>query len=246
MPVETFGDEDLGTLRDGLSKSKFFKLKDGDNKIRIVRWKNKEGKSRTACKRVEHFVPGAGAPIVCKGKGCEICDKVARLASSGDDATKETARRMRATDRIYFNVIDRSNETAGVQSVAFPPGLSKAILDLINDDDYNTNENGEIVKGLMLDIEKGRDIKIRRFKEENQVKYTPTPAPNPSKVTVGETIDLETYLSQDASAKKSGGKKEEPVKATAVPSCHGDGETYTKDSEMCQQCDHVATCEKGI
>jgi hypothetical protein len=246
MSVETYGDEDIGTLRDSLAKSRFFKFQDGENKIRIVRWKNKDGKLRTACKRTEHFVPGAGTPIVCKGKGCEICEKSARLVSSGDKANQETGRRMRATDRVYFNLIDRKNEIAGVQAVAFPPGLAKTILGILSDPDYNKDVDGKIVPGLMLDPDEGRDFKIIRLMEDKQTKYQTFPAPNPSSVTVGETIDLETYLTRDVSATKNQPPKAEPA-AAAKPSCYQDGESFSDKSEMCKGCDHKETCDtKGI
>jgi len=245
MGVETYGDEDLGSLRDSLAKSKFFKFQDGENKIRIVRWKNKEGKPRTACKRVEHFIPGSGAPVVCKGKGCEVCEKSARLSSSADKANQDLGRRMRATDRIYFNLVDRKNEVAGVQVMAFPPGLAKTILGIINDPDYNKDAEGNLVTGLMLDLEKGRDFKVTKTKEDNQVKYAVFPAPSPSKVTIGETVDLESYLNRDVTAMK--GEAPKQPAASAKPSCYQDGESFSADSEMCKGCDHKEDCNtKGI
>lgn len=249
MSVESYGDEDLGALRDSIGRSAFFKLKDGDNKIRIVKWKNAEGKKRTCCKRVEHFIPGS-SNVVCTGKGCAVCDKAARLMADNDAKNQETGKRMRAQDRVYFNVVDRENEAGGVQMVAFPPGLSKNLLDLLNDPDYNTNAEGEVVMGLMTDPELGRDFKIKRFIEDGFTRYTPTPAPNPSKLSVeiAETAtDIEAYLTKGAAPKaKEAGTESAPAEE-AKPSCHQDGETFDSDSEICKECDFNEGCDtKGL
>lgn len=238
MGVEVFDDGDLGQLRDSLSNSKFFKFKLGPNKVRIVRWKDKDGKLRTAAKRMEHFIPGGGAPTVCTGKGCPVCDKAARMQSSNDDKSKELGKRMRAQTRVYFNLIDRNNEAAGVQVVAFPYKCAKDTLDLLNDPEYNQPHS-------MLDLEHGRDLKITQSKEGNQTSYSVVAAPAPSKVEVGETIDLETYLNRGSA------KKDAPTPATEgkpaqdttpKPSCYQDKETFDVGSDMCQQCEFVKTC----
>lgn len=234
MGVEVFDDGDLGQLRDSLNSSKFFKFKPGVNKIRIVRWKDSTGKMRTAAKRMEHFIPGGGAPTVCTGKGCPVCDKAARLASSNDDKSKELGKRMRAQTRIYFNLIDRNNEAAGVQAIAFSYKCAKDTLDLLNDPDYNQPHS-------MLDLEHGRDLRITQTKEGNQTNYSVAAAPSPSKVEVGETIDLEAYLNRAPSSKKEGEKEEKPEES-AKPSCYQDKETFDVGSDMCQQCEHVKTC----
>lgn len=252
MTVESYGDEDLEHARDQLGRSQFFKLIDGkENKIRIIRFKNADGKNRTCVKRVEHFIQGAGAPVVCKGKGCDVCIKAARLKSDADAKNQQIGKRMQAQDRMYFNIIDRNNESSGVQIMTLPPGAARQVLDLLTDKDWNTDPEGNVVPGFILDLEKGRDMKIKRFKDENNfTKYDVKPLPNPSSVSaelVSGVVNLEEFLTKGPAQKQAESKTESPATDVVHPACYQDGETFDKESAMCGECADKDSCDtKGI
>jgi len=63
----------------------------------------------------EHFVPVEGGqyrPVYCDGPNsdCPICKYAAELALSDNEEDKKFAESLRASERFYFNVLDRSEE----------------------------------------------------------------------------------------------------------------------------------------
>src|SRR3990167_2545351 len=112
---------------------------------------------------------------------CPICEIVGQLYRHGD---KETAGKLRVQKKFWMNVIDRSNEEAGV--LVFTPGviITQTIAALINDPDY----------GEIYDVGKGIDITITRNGTGKETRYEVLPKPRPSKL--GDPDVVEKWLSE--------------------------------------------------
>lgn len=165
--------------KSGFAGGNWDSLKDGRNVRRILFPK---GDSTKFCVDAQfHFGLGAegkGSVACLKNwnKRCPICEEVEQLQHSRSKDDQELAKRLRATQRIFINVIDRDGEDEKPKILAIGRTIYRQILDLIIDPDYAD----------ITDPDHGHDVTIIREGKGLQTKYTVNPKPK-------ETVASETY-----------------------------------------------------
>jgi len=119
--------------------------------------------------RRKHFV--AGEPVFCNksfGKPCAVCDVVSKLREEGESSE---AYEIAGSTVFLFRAVDRKAEDEGPQWAEVKRTVMHGILGYICDPEY----------GDILDIEKGRDVKIERTGTGRQgTRYDVRMAANPS------------------------------------------------------------------
>ena len=101
---------------------------------------------------------------------CPICEEVARLKASKDKEDKKLADKLKATKRIYVNVINREEEEEKVMVLPIGVTICKALLDFVCDPDY----------GDVTDYTEGRDVTITKTGKGLSTEYTVIPKPKAS------------------------------------------------------------------
>lgn len=103
---------------------------------------------------------------------CPVCEYVEQLQKSKNKDDKKLANDIKATRRIYVNVLNRDDEENGDTPIVLPIGATilKGILGVLCDPDY----------GDITDPEEGRDITITRKGTGMQTEYAVLPKPKTS------------------------------------------------------------------
>jgi hypothetical protein len=169
----------LTAIRDRLSKANqgggsYWKPKPGDNHIRILEPVGDMGLEWINVG--QHFL-SQGEVHVCPKftleQRCPICELVSELYAQGDDASKQTARKIQMSKSFWMNIIDRNNEMAGVQIFRAPKTVLDYIAALVTDPSYNDFEQEHFV----FDAESGRDVNVKRVGTTmTDTKYSVVPA----------------------------------------------------------------------
>lgn len=173
---------------------KFWAPKDGRNVIRIL--PPKPGSEDFYVEARVHYNVGPDKKMVTCGKTarstCAVCDFVDALFKSGDKEDEKLAKRMRATSRYYFNVIDRSVEEGQEgygEVMVFGSGATifTDILGIIVDPDY----------GDITDPEEGYDIIITKSGKGLDTEYKTNARPKQTPIGIDgweeKMIDLSFF-----------------------------------------------------
>jgi hypothetical protein len=141
-------------------KRRFWTPKDGNNLVRIMQWAENEPfyyESR------QHFIPWGGRNekgmvLAClepaKGIGsCPACNVSKQLEDSDNQEENETGKRISATSRYFYNIIDLNQPEMGVQ--IFSSYSDKILQDLLGY--YMDPECGDF-----SDPKTGRNIAIHK------------------------------------------------------------------------------------
>jgi hypothetical protein len=158
-----------------VSGAGFFKLVDGENKVRLVTFVH-DGREMLYVQQRVHFVDKAGTHICSKPstKVCPICDYVSGLRKAGYD---DLAQQLSARTRFYFNVLVK--EQLHVLEVG--QVIWNAVMAYFADEDY----------GNIADLAGGRDIKIVKSGSRLETEYQVLVAPKPSAAKLpSDPVDL--------------------------------------------------------
>jgi outer membrane biosynthesis protein TonB len=150
----------------------FFKPHKGTNLIRVLPAWNEEGIPYKEC--ALHYNVGERAYACPKQVGgeCPICDFIDQLRKTGQADDLKLVKELNASKRIYWNVIDKENEAAGIQIYACGRMVFKDILSIMADPDYED----------IIDPQSGYDLKIEVSGEGLKTEYSVRPAAKPSVV----------------------------------------------------------------
>jgi len=119
---------------------------------------------------------GVSRQVVCLSYGsdpdspdpCPICEEIANLKASGNEDDSAKADSMKAKPRFYLQIIDRANESSGVQVYMAAPTIAEKIFGF-----YSSKMWGDIT-----DPEKGYDLilikKRRAGASPNSTKWQDT------------------------------------------------------------------------
>lgn len=155
----------------------FFQFKDGDNEVRIC--PAAEGERLPFFKRGQHWRVGDAEKVfncpkaVDDDADCFLCDKVAELKKSDDDADVEKGEDLYAKRQWLYRIIDPANVRKGIQVMAVGIKTHKQIAKLMRDREYGDITDPE--NGINITIEKAGNS---RYNTE----YTVRPRRNPSDV----------------------------------------------------------------
>jgi hypothetical protein len=157
----------------------FYEIKKGAQNIRVLPPK---GDNEEFWKEVQlHFnVGGAGsAPVACLKqfghKTCPVCDEIARLKKSKSKEDQALSKKMRASNRVYVNILERDNKDKVdvVQIMNCGPTVLKCILDIICNPEY----------GDVTDFNEGFDLTLTKTGKGIDTEYSVLPKRNESKAS---------------------------------------------------------------
>jgi len=170
----------------------FFKPKEGKNVVRFM--PPIAGKPPVKI-WYKHFFSAGGEKknIVCVkyqyNEHCPICERAARLRSSGNKLDLKKARAFEPSAHVYANIVDMQNPEKGVQLWTIPQGLFKKVRKAI--------DIAEVGK-VFTDPQSGYNIVFNRTGTgPNDTEYDPVavarqPSPLPGAVELMPTqMDLE-------------------------------------------------------
>lgn len=157
---------------------KFWKPKEGRNVIRILPPK---GENSIYSEARVHFGVGPNKRmVVCPqtiGQPCPVCEQVNKLWQMGGEENERMARSLRATERYYYNVIDRTLQEGdeGYNEVmVFSSGVTifQAIATMIVDPDFGDVTDPEAGFNLIINRQKGEGRSVS-YTVSAQPKQTP-------------------------------------------------------------------------
>lgn len=163
------GSDALQRVREKLSHTdigggKYWKPDSGRNVIRILPGVGDMGDAFWQDVG-RHYIPD-GPSFTCLAftidEACPICEAVDELYRDSDPNSKALARELNRQKQFWMNVIDRNNESRGVQIFTPGPMIFGQISGLVMDPDY----------GAIYDEEEGMDIIITKTGEGMKTRYT--------------------------------------------------------------------------
>ncbi len=145
-------------------KTNYVKLKDGANVVRVLPpWSDECVPYKQAA---FHYGVVQKRALACPkkmhGNDCPICDEVDRLFATGDKRDEEEARQFMSKWRVFYNVIDRSDEAAGVQVLGVGNSIHERVTSFFADPDY----------GDISNIDDGTDVVIDKTGSGFNTRYT--------------------------------------------------------------------------
>lgn len=160
----------------GGSNYEFWTPKDGKNTIRIL--PPAEGKDVFWAEGFVHFNVGPDNKLVTcpttfgKNKKCPVCESIEKLKNSKNKDDQTLANKMRKTQRIYMNIIDRDadDDEDKVQVMGCGASIFKDVLDMVCDPDW----------GDITDFETGRDVTITKKGKGLKTEYSTLGKPKSS------------------------------------------------------------------
>lgn len=149
----------------------FWNPKDGRNKIRVLPPKGDAEIFWSECKLHYNVGPEKKA-VTClgtKNKKCPVCEKVKALKKTGNKEDAKYADKMRATSRVYFNILDRTDKEKADEPQIYGCGTSvlKELLAMICDPDI----------GDITDYSEGFDVILNKSGKGMNTNYTVTLSP---------------------------------------------------------------------
>jgi len=142
---------------------KFIKLKDGDNRVRILPPLKEDG--MFFLMYGQHYIDNQF--VVCPKKTnddpCPICEFVSKLYR-GDEDSKTLAGQIRARDKYIYNVIDRDNEEEGVKILQTGVKIFEVIIGRVVDPDI----------GDITNLKSGFDVIIKKKQQGGFPNYDGT------------------------------------------------------------------------
>jgi hypothetical protein len=174
---------------------KFWSPKDGRNVVRLL--PAKPGTEDFYVESRVHYNVGPNKKMVTCGKvargSCAVCDFVDALFKSGDKEDEKLAKRMRATSRYYFNVVDRTVEKGSEgfgDILVFGAGATifTDILGIIVDPDF----------GDITNPDNGRDVIITKSGKQLDTEYKTQARPVQTELGIDKwdekMVDLSLFL----------------------------------------------------
>jgi hypothetical protein len=115
-----------------------------------------------------HYDIGRGPGILCprlnSGKTCPICEFAFSLRGSGEEADRQTARKLFPKQRIYALVVDRSDDTPVIKYWGFGKEMYQYLIEKLLSEDY----------GTFLDPAHGLDAEVKFDKRGDSNYVFPT------------------------------------------------------------------------
>jgi hypothetical protein len=169
------------------------KLKAGDTVFRVVPSFGQDWRFYSE----SHVHYGVGPRRRCTqcledfGEPCLVCEKIAELSQSPDEDDRAEAKRMKKTARFLLNVIILDELEKGVQVISLTRPIVKMLVDYLADPEA----------GYFLDVDKGRNVKIRKTGEGLGTRYSdpqlsPKTSPIPYKDWRRDAKNLSDFFSR--------------------------------------------------
>lgn len=160
----------------GGGEYEFYQIKAGRQVIRIL--PPKGDKDVFWKEAVIHFNLPGGAAVACLkqfNKKCPICEEIAKLKKSKSKEDQTLSKKMRASNRVYMNLIDKEDKDKEDVPQVMNCGNSilKSILDVICDPEY----------GDITDFNNGFDITLTKTGKGLETEYSIVPKRKESKAT---------------------------------------------------------------
>jgi hypothetical protein len=126
---------DMEEITKQFGKSEFMKLKVGKTRLRVVPGRGRKTFMSVQQHRVE--IPGEqyARRYTCPGKGCPICARAAELSRSGNPKDSEAAYQLRATVKVFCNVIDRADPESGPKVWEFGKKVWGQVESILSNED---------------------------------------------------------------------------------------------------------------
>lgn len=171
--------------------SDYFTPADGRNIMRFLPGVHGNGPFRITH---QHFfrLPNTDKPVVftCPRleakRFCPACKIVDALKRTGNRADRDKAYEMRASRKVYANIIDRKNPEMGVQAYSFGAMVHDQLIAIRDNDDMGGAD--------FTNPDNGFDICVTKTKEKNGIKYKVLASRNNSPLGSKEQVDA--YLEQ--------------------------------------------------
>lgn len=181
--------------RGGGTDFEFWQPKDGRNVIRIL--PPKPGTDDFYAETKVHYNVGPKKKmVVCRkttGESCVICDFIDELFATKEKADASLAKRMIASSRYYYNIIDRSVEPDDEEYgkiLVYGSGVTvfQDILSIIVDPEF----------GDITDPEVGRDVIINKTGKELKTEYKVQARPVQTPIGIDDwaekLVDLSIFI----------------------------------------------------
>ena len=166
--------------KDNFSSIDFYRLKNGQNRVRILPASQKDDEDDWFMPVGVHY--GIEAyPLICRKETfwadeyCPICDLVNELKAANDPDYKKMALRK----RFYLRIISRDAGTNQVQLLDVGSTIFKAIAEII----ANTEEYDDVLHWI-----KGRDLIIKKSGQGFDTTYSVLPSVKESPVIAAKTV----------------------------------------------------------
>jgi hypothetical protein len=171
--------------------AQFMQLQMDTNVVRILPWRDesKEFYAETSIHRVpmsKHDLDGQARNIHCIkliGQKCPACDFYFNLWKTGKPEDEAIARKLRARERYYMNVLNR--ETNEVKILSVGKKLFSSIVAAMMDSDY----------GDITNVKTGHDFKIVKEMSGEYPNYDKS-APRPKPEPLGTDAEIAEIMDQ--------------------------------------------------
>lgn len=126
------------------AESEFLKLKEGSSQLRILPKRIGTSTRSPLVKVYQHYldVPGLknalsfNCPRMMARRPCPACKKADELRATGNPADFDAAGEIRASKRVYANVIDRANPERGPVIFAFGKTIHEELMALAHNPEW--------------------------------------------------------------------------------------------------------------
>lgn len=172
---------DMGKINQAferLSSGKFFKMRDGKNKIRML--PPVDGSGVFFLELVLHYGFNDGdreRTYPCRSmyeQNCPVCHFVKALKDSDDKSASKLANRLRQNQKFLSNIVDRKDNKIKIWS--YNAKMLRGIMGYVQDEDYGEN---------IFDPETGFDFSITKSGSGLKTRYSePRVSPRPKPVGI--------------------------------------------------------------
>lgn len=179
--------DDLKNKKGGGGDVPWMTLDQGDNLIRLLSDEDGNFYQETGYHYLRNGkeVKAVTCNKLTDGTECYLCEVVHELYKSKSKADKDLAKEIKASTRVFFNVLDRSDGEAKVLGAGTM--IFKEILKFFADPDW----------GDLTDPVAGHDLVINKTGEKLDTEYSVMPKPKPTKLGVEvELFDLSSLIKQ--------------------------------------------------
>lgn len=165
---------------------KFYAIKDGKNSVRILPSTDEDNPNQFYAHTKIHRIPldnGRTKNYHCRGihgESCPLCDLYRELWNEpyGRESDKKLARKIKARDRFYLNVVDREAQENGEENIVKILSVPVTLFDSIVGAMIDETEPIDLV-----DMDEGHDFVISKKEVEGYPKYDGSqPRIKPSKI----------------------------------------------------------------
>lgn len=175
----------------------FDQLNPGDNKRRVMPpWVGSEDWRKFAA---YHFGVLEKESVLCPkktfNKPCPICEYNEELFKSDSEDDKKEAKRIRAKDRFFCNVLNLDKNDSKVYILSFGQTVEEQIINIMDPGGNDENSADEFGVGDITSPETGRTLLIKKEvpADPTQTSYTVQAANNPSAVPNWEAVSQQIH-----------------------------------------------------